>query len=111
MNSSPTQPARAGTHQLMKSANLSPGIIAHKLRKEMSSISSNSLCSITKPNSFAGSSRAPFFDFQSLPNDLIIKIFQYMNTYELCNLSTVCRRFEKLIWNPMLWRKIILKGD
>lgn len=117
LNSSPTQP-RAGAHHL-KSANLNAGIIAHKLRAEQRNMSmssnSTSLCSITKPSSFytvSGSGaqhRGPLFDL--LPNDVIVKIFQWMNTYELCNLATVCRRFEKLIWSPMLWKKIVLRGE
>ena len=77
------------------------------------SLSSNStsLCSISKPSTYytASGSKAPIFD--CLPNEVIIKIFQWLETYELCNLATVCRRFEKLIWSPFLWKKVILNGE
>lgn len=48
--------------------------------------------------------------FDRLPDDAIIRIFQWLNSCELSNLSKVCRRFELLAWKPMLWRTITLKG-
>lgn len=48
--------------------------------------------------------------FDRLPDDAIIRIFQWLNSCELSNLSKVCRRFESLAWKPILWRTITLKG-
>lgn len=72
------------------------------------SINNNSLCSFKKYNS--PSTKLPMF-FDALSNDAIIKIFQWLDTFDLLVLATVCRRFEKLIWNPQLWKTISLKGD
>uniref|UniRef100_A0A336K2Q1 CSON012005 protein n=1 Tax=Culicoides sonorensis TaxID=179676 RepID=A0A336K2Q1_CULSO len=49
--------------------------------------------------------------FNRLPNDLVIKIFEWLDSCDLCNLSQVCKRFETLVWNPILWRNIIIKGE
>lgn len=96
--------------------------LAHKVATL--SISSSSLCSLTKVGSsyFAKTTTQPkkqlsrmpngkgqYFD--ALSNDVIVKIFQWLNTDDLLAVGVVCRRFSKLIWNAKLWRVITLKGD
>lgn len=49
--------------------------------------------------------------FDQLPDEVIVKIFEWLESTELCNLTKVCRRFENLVWNPILWKFITLKGD
>lgn len=48
--------------------------------------------------------------FDSLSDELIVKIFQWLTSCELCNITRVCRRFESLAWKPVLWKNIVLKG-
>lgn len=88
--------------------------LAHKVANL--SISSNSLCSLTKVGYFPTSKLSMMSNkgqtyFDALSNDVIIKIFQWLDTYDLLVLATVCRRFEKLIWDPALWKTVGLKGD
>ncbi|KAG5681138.1 hypothetical protein PVAND_010598 [Polypedilum vanderplanki] len=120
--SSPTQSALSNHHltpqvhvtsKLVSEAMNTVGL-AHKVANL--SISTNSLCSLTKVgrNTTAymiAPSNKSHLSFDSLPNDMIIKIFQWLDTCELLTVATVCRRFEKLIWNPILWKIIILKGE
>jgi F-box and leucine-rich repeat protein 7 len=85
--------------------------LAHKVANL--SISSSSLCSSYFPTS-TNSKKMPnnkgqYFD--NLSNDVIVKIFQWLDIYDLLTISLVCRRFSKLIWNPKLWKIITLKGD
>nr|XP_013102660.1 unnamed protein product [Stomoxys calcitrans] len=51
----------------------------------------------------------PYFD--RLPDEAILKIFQWFDSCELCNLARVCRRFEQIAWRPVLWKVISLKGE
>lgn len=117
--SSPVQSAlsnrvmNANTNKLINNMTL-----VHKVANL--SISSSSLCSLTKVGKYPTpistttmmntTSKGQMF-FDSLPNEVIVKIFQWIDTYDLLLLATVCRRFEKLIWNPLLWKKISLKGE
>lgn len=48
--------------------------------------------------------------FNRLPNDLIIRIFEWLDSCDLCNLTQVCKKFETLVWSPVLWRNIVIKG-
>ncbi|XP_063697095.1 F-box/LRR-repeat protein 7-like [Culicoides brevitarsis] len=49
--------------------------------------------------------------FNRLSNDLVLRIFEWLDSSDLCNLTQVCKRFETLVWNPVLWRNIIIKGE
>ncbi|XP_065362445.1 F-box/LRR-repeat protein 7 [Calliphora vicina] len=51
----------------------------------------------------------PLFD--RLPDEAILKVFQWFDSCELCSLARVCRRFEQLAWRPVLWKVITLKGE
>lgn len=105
--SSPTQSALGNRMNVLVHMNVHTGL-SHKVANL--SISSNSLCSLTKfGRVYKGHGHG--FNFDSLPNDVIIKVFQWLDTYDLLTLATVCRRFEKLIWDPALWKTIALKGD
>lgn len=49
--------------------------------------------------------------FHRLPNHLVIRIFEWLDSSDLCNLTQVCKRFETLVWNPVLWKNIAIKGE
>lgn len=49
--------------------------------------------------------------FDRLPDDVVLRIFYWLDSCELCQISRVCRRFESLAWKPILWKIISLKGE
>ncbi|XP_037036987.1 F-box/LRR-repeat protein 7-like [Bradysia coprophila] len=49
--------------------------------------------------------------FDRLSDEMVLKIFGWLDSCDLCNITRVCRRFESLVWNPVLWKNIKLKGD
>ena len=49
--------------------------------------------------------------FESLSDDLVLKIFSYLSTNSLCISARVCRRFYFLAWEPRLWKTITLSGE
>lgn len=49
--------------------------------------------------------------FDRLPDDVLLKIFSWLDNCELCKIARVCRRFEVLIWKPVLWKVIRLKSE
>lgn len=49
--------------------------------------------------------------FNKLPDKLSLKIFSWLDSCDLCNVSKVCKRFDALVWTPSLWKTIKLKGD
>lgn len=51
----------------------------------------------------------PFFN--CLPDEAIIRIFNWLESHELCQVARVCRRFEQLAWLPALWKIITLRGE
>ncbi|XP_052889917.1 F-box/LRR-repeat protein 7 [Anopheles moucheti] len=51
----------------------------------------------------------PLFD--RVPDELMVRIFEWLDSSELCNIARVCRRFESVIWNPALWKIIKIKGE
>ena len=118
--SSPTQSALSNhlnpqvhvTSKLVKEA-MNTVSLAHKVANL--SISAKSICGLTtkvgRNSAFMKNPNKSHSIFDLLPNDLVIKIFQWLDTYDLLILATVCRRFEKLIWNPILWKIITLKGE
>lgn len=118
--SSPTQSALSNhrvinataTSKMLGNQAMNTVGLAHKVANL--SISSSSLCSLGKVGTFYPkkmmANRGQMY-FDALSNDVILKIFQWLDTFDLLVLATVCRRFEKLIWNPVLWKTISLKGD
>lgn len=48
--------------------------------------------------------------FSRLPDNACIKIFSWLDSYNLSNVSKVCKRFDSLVWRPELWKIITLKG-
>ena len=53
-------------------------------------------------------SASPLFD--SLPDDLVLKILSKLSAESLCKCARVCRRFYFLAWEPTLWRSINFDG-
>ncbi|XP_077993836.1 F-box/LRR-repeat protein 7-like [Glandiceps talaboti] len=48
--------------------------------------------------------------FDRMSDGLIIKIFSYLSTVDLCKCKEVCRLWYHLSWEPTLWRTIKLSG-
>ena len=49
--------------------------------------------------------------FEKLIDEIVIKIFSYLTTYELCSsCSRVCRRWYYLTWDPILWRSLVINS-
>ncbi|XP_055545274.1 F-box/LRR-repeat protein 7 [Wyeomyia smithii] len=51
----------------------------------------------------------PIFD--RLSDELITKVFEWLDSSDLCNIARVCKRFEMVIWNQTLWNVIKIKGE
>ncbi|XP_060516149.1 F-box/LRR-repeat protein 7-like [Cylas formicarius] len=49
--------------------------------------------------------------FDKLSDELVVKIFSFLNSIDLSLCAQVCRRFDTLAWTPSLWRVISLEGD
>lgn len=49
--------------------------------------------------------------FDRLPDELLIKIFAFLQSSDLSVCARVCRRFDTLAWTPALWRTIQLEGE
>ncbi|XP_015371125.1 PREDICTED: F-box/LRR-repeat protein 7-like [Diuraphis noxia] len=50
-------------------------------------------------------------NFDRLRDELVLKIFSYLNSADLCACAAVCHRWENLAWEPVLWRTIALCGE
>ncbi|KAL1122910.1 hypothetical protein AAG570_003235 [Ranatra chinensis] len=46
-----------------------------------------------------------------LPDDALLKVFQWLTSNELATCAQVCRRWEHLAWDPSLWRTLHLAGE
>ena len=46
--------------------------------------------------------------FDTLSDDLVLKILSFLPTNVLCLCARVCRRFYFLVWEPQLWTQIKL---
>ncbi|XP_076814081.1 F-box/LRR-repeat protein 12-like [Clavelina lepadiformis] len=44
--------------------------------------------------------------FDELPDNIIVEIFQYFNVKELLPLTSVCKRWQRLIPDQWLWKKV-----
>lgn len=62
------------------------------------SIFGEGMSSVTRHSNFA--------HVNSLQDGILLKILSYLNTLELCKASGVCRRWQRLAWDPILWNKI-----
>lgn len=49
--------------------------------------------------------------FDRLRDELVLKVFSYLNSADLCACAAVCHRWENLAWEPVLWRTIALCGE
>lgn len=49
--------------------------------------------------------------FDRLSDDVILKIFSFLQSPDLSVCARVCRRFEILSWTPSLWQTIVLQGE
>lgn len=49
--------------------------------------------------------------FALLPDNVILKIFSWLTTVDLCLCAQVCHRFHNIVWTPSMWKCILLKGS
>lgn len=42
---------------------------------------------------------------------VVVQVFGWLSSSELCACARVCRRWEVLAWEPTLWRSITLSGE
>lgn len=49
--------------------------------------------------------------FDRLSDELVVKIFSFLSSVDLSICAQVCRRFDTLVWTPVLWRVISLDYD
>ncbi|XP_054713492.1 F-box/LRR-repeat protein 7-like [Uloborus diversus] len=49
--------------------------------------------------------------FDKLSDNLILKIFSFLSSNELCVSARVCRRWYFLVWEPELWTSVTLSGS
>lgn len=48
--------------------------------------------------------------FDRLPDELVLRVFAWLECSEVRAAARVCRRFAKLAWHPALWRRVRLGG-
>ncbi|GAB6022872.1 hypothetical protein CHUAL_006969 [Chamberlinius hualienensis] len=48
--------------------------------------------------------------FDKLTDDVLLKVFSYLSTNQLCTCARVCRRWYFLTWEPQLWTTIEMTG-
>lgn len=46
-----------------------------------------------------------------LPDSVLLNIFSWFNSSDLCVCARVCRRWNNLAWDPSLWRTVRLSGE
>ncbi|KAK3105666.1 hypothetical protein FSP39_002961 [Pinctada imbricata] len=49
--------------------------------------------------------------FDLLTDDVIVKIFSNLPSDQLCRSSRVCERWYRLVWDPMLWKRILINSE
>ncbi|PFX20605.1 F-box/LRR-repeat protein 7-like [Stylophora pistillata] len=58
------------------------------------------------PNSPRRKSNFGLMTLHDLPEDVLIFILSYLSTKDLCMASGVCRKWQTLCWDPVLWSNI-----
>lgn len=48
-------------------------------------------------------------NLNSLPNEILLKIFGYLKHDELCRVRGVCRKWKTLVKSPVLWKQVNVK--
>lgn len=49
--------------------------------------------------------------FDLLPDQIVVSVFMSgLNSLELCRCAAVCKRWNQLVWNPILWTSIDLSN-
>lgn len=56
-------------------------------------------------------SQPKYSNFDRLPDDIVLQIFGWLSTGELCTISRVSRRWYNLASDPSLWKTITLHGE
>ncbi|GBL87412.1 F-box/LRR-repeat protein 7 [Araneus ventricosus] len=49
--------------------------------------------------------------FDRLPDELILRIFSFLSSNQLCVCARVCRRWYFLAWEPQLWTTVCLSSE
>jgi hypothetical protein len=67
--------------------------------------------STSKRSATANSKAKNISPFEKLTDELVLKIFSYLPTQELCSCARVSRRFYHLAWDPKLWTTITFNAE
>ena len=57
---------------------------------------------------FKKSQKRHLANLDELPEEILLKIFTYLNVKDICRCAKVCKRFGKLSHDESIWRKINL---
>lgn len=49
--------------------------------------------------------------FDLITDDVIVKIFSYLSSDQLCRSSRVCQRWYRVVWDPLLWKQIVINSE
>ncbi|XP_062620147.1 F-box/LRR-repeat protein 7-like [Saccostrea cucullata] len=49
--------------------------------------------------------------FDLITDDIIVQIFSYLSSDQLCRASRVCQRWYRVGWDPLLWKQIVLNSE
>ncbi|GFU75252.1 hypothetical protein TNCV_2056951 [Trichonephila clavipes] len=75
----------------------------------------NSSSHLVNPNplvtTFKGKKSHKSSLFDRLSDDLILKIFSFLSSNQLCVCARVCRRWYFLVWEPQLWTSVCLSSE
>lgn len=49
--------------------------------------------------------------FDLITDDVIVKIFSHLPSDQLCRASRVCQRWYRVVWDPLLWKRIVINSE
>ncbi|KAK2146413.1 hypothetical protein LSH36_610g00011 [Paralvinella palmiformis] len=88
--------------------------IAHTILPSQDVRTSGDLCRITSPNRIQRNRSVMDYDlkkpnvcyFDIVPDDVVLRIFRYLTSDQLCRNCRVCLRWYNLVWDPVLWTSL-----
>ena len=84
---------KGSTHEKPKANNES---LQERLRQRLSIF----------PNDHLAAPKTTSRVINNLPEHILLKIFSYLSTKNLCMASGVCKKWHTLCWDPQLWRSM-----
>lgn len=65
-------------------------------------------CHVTKQSKYRHH-KPSLFDL--ITDDVIVKIFSHLSSDQLCRASRVCQRWYRVVWDPLLWKRIVINSE